>query len=119
MPEQKAAKAFIESSYHKLWNPYQFADTIRLAGVIPSSALHRVSIGWFHLMEIEHRYGIGDPLAGEMGSRIVSEVLSDYAELPDYNPGRGFENQPNYTERTFAGYEPSISKTFVRRGPDI
>lgn len=115
----KAVKAFSEASHNKLFSPYEFADRIRLLGIIPASALHKVAIGWFRLMEIEYRYGIGDPLAGEMGSRIVHEVLSDYEELPEYNPSRGFESGGGDTRGTWENYESRVSKTFIRRGVDL
>lgn len=115
----KAIKAFSEAAHNKLFSPYEFADRIRLLGVIPASSLHRVSIGWFRLMEIEHRYGIGDPVAGDMGSRIVHEVLADYEELPDYNPGRGFEGDSNISRGTWQDYERRNPPTFIRRGADL
>lgn len=119
MSEQKVAKAFIDASHNRLWNSYHFVDIIRQAGQIPASAMHKAAVGWFMLMEIEHRYGIGDPMAGEMGSRIVHEVLSDYEELPDYNPGRGFESSSGDARGTWANYEPRASASFVRRGVDL
>ena len=118
MTEEKAAKAFIEASHNVLFSPYGFADKIRLAGVIPASMLNKVAIGWFRLMEIEHRYGIGDPAIGELGARIVHEVLSDYEELPNYNPGRGFESGGAGSRGTWADYESTHSPTFIRRGFD-
>jgi len=118
MSEDKAVKAFSEAAHNKLYNPYQFADKIRLAGVIPASALHKTALAWFRLMEIEHRYGVGDPVAAEMGSRIVHEVMSDYEELPDYNPGRGFENGSASAGGTWEDYESRYSPSFVRRGFD-
>jgi len=119
MSQDKAIKAFGEAAHNRLFSPYEFADRIRLLGVIPASALHKVAVGWFRLMEIEHRYGIGDPVAGEMGARIVHEVLSDYEELPDYNPSRGFEASSPDTRRTWEEYERTNSPTFVRRGFDM
>lgn len=118
MTEEKAAKAFIEASHNVLFSPYGFADEIRLAGVIPANALNKVSIGWFRLMEIEHRYGIGDPVVGELGARIVHEVLSDYEEVPNYNPGRGFEGGGTGSRGTWEQYERSNPPTFIRRGFD-
>ena len=118
MAEDKAAKAFIEASHNVLFSPYGFADKVRLSGVIPASILNKVAIGWFRLMEIEHRYGIGDPAIGELGARIVHEVLSDYEELPNYNPGRGFEGGGTDTRGTWSDYESKNPPTFIRRGFD-
>lgn len=118
-PEIKVAKVFADASYSRLFNSYHFADLIRNAGAIPAAAMQRAAVGWFMLMEIEHRYGIGDPMAGEIGSRIVHEVLSDYEEIPDYNPGRGLEGGSGSTRGTWEGYEPNVAKTFIRRGADI
>ncbi len=118
MSDEKAAKAFIEASHNVLFSPYNFADIVRVAGAIPASALNKVAIGWFRLMEIEHRYGIGDPVIGELGSRIVHEVLSDYEELPNYNPGRGFEDGGGSARGTWEDYESRYSPSFIRRGVD-
>jgi hypothetical protein len=118
MAEEKAAKAFVEAAHHKLYNPYQFADKIRTSGAIPASALHKTALAWFRLMEIEHRYGIGDPIAAEMGSRIVHEVMSDYEELPNYDPSRGLEGGGGDNRGTWEDYESRYSPSFIRRGFD-
>lgn len=118
MAEDKAVKAFVDASHHKLYNPYQFADKVRLAGIIPASALHKTALAWFRLMEIEYRYGIGDPVAAEMGARIVHEVIADYEELPNYNPSRGFEADSPDSRGTWEDYERTYSPTFIRRGFD-
>ena len=119
MSEDKAAKYFIEASYNRMFNPYHFSNLVKSEGEIPASMLHRVAIGWFRLNEIDHRYGLGDPVVGDMSARIVYEVLSDYEELPEYNPGRGFEGGGTDTRGTWEGYESRVSKTFVRRGVDL
>jgi len=116
MTEDKAVKAFVEMSHNKLSNPYNFADKIRLTDRIAADFLHKVSVGWFRLMEIEYRYGIGDPLVGEMGARIVHEVLADYEELPEYNTMRGFEGGSGDTSRTWKHSEPNVSQTIIGRG---
>lgn len=113
--EEKAVKAFIEMSHHRLANPYHFADLIRTSGDIAASFLHKVAIGWFRLMEIEHRYGIGDPVVGEIGSRITYEVLSDYEELPEYNTMRGFENTGGDSSRTWERSKPTVPPSFIRK----
>lgn len=118
MAEQKAAKAFIEASYNRLMNPYHFANLVKSEGAIPASMLHRVAVGWFMLNEIDYRYGIGDPITGDMASRIVHEVLNDYEELPNYNPSRGFEADSPDTRGTWADYESRHNPTFIRRGVD-
>jgi hypothetical protein len=118
MTQDKAEKAFIDASHNVLFSAYGFADAVRLAGAVPASALNKVAIGWFRLMEVEHRYGIGDPVIGELGSRIVNEVLSDYEELPDYNPGRGFEGGSADNRGTWEDYESRYSPSFIRRGFD-
>lgn len=118
MAEQKAAKAFIEASYNRLMNPYQFANLVKSEGAIPASMLHRAAVGWFMLNEIDYRYGLGDPVTGDMAARIVHEVLNDYEELPDYNPSRGFEAGSPDTRRTWSEYEQGYSPTFIRRGVD-
>lgn len=114
--EDKAVKAFIEMSHHRLANPYHFADLIRTSNDIAASFLHKVAIGWFRLMEIEHRYGIGDPAVGEIGSRITYEVLADYDELPEYQPMRGFEDTGGDTSRTWESSKPSVPPSFIRKG---
>jgi hypothetical protein len=119
MSQDKAAKAFIDASHNVLFSAYGFADAVRLAGAIPASALNKVAIGWFRLMEVEHRYGLGDPVIGELGSRIVHEVLNDYEELPNYNPGRGFEDGGPGARGTWEDYESRYSPSFIRRGVDI
>lgn len=118
MSEEKAAKAFVEASHNVLFSPYNFADIVRLAGTIPASALNKTAIGWFRLMEIEHRYGLGDPVIGELGSRIVHEVLNDYEESPNYNPGRGFEDNGATSRGTWDDYESRYTPSFIRRGYD-
>ena len=118
MAEEKAIKAFVDASHNRMFSPYQFADAVRLAGVIPASVLNKVAIGWFRLMEIECRYGVGDPIIGELGSRIVHEVLNDYEEVPDYNPGRGFADNGRGNRGTWEDYESRYSPSFVRRGFD-
>lgn len=116
MSEDKAVKAFVDMANHRQSNPYHFADLVRLKGIIPASFLHKVAIGWFRLMEIEHRYGIGDPMAGEMGARITYEVLADYEELPEYQPYRGFEDTGGDTSRTWENSKPSLPPSFTRSG---
>jgi hypothetical protein len=118
MVEQKAAKAFIEASYNRLMNPYHFANLVKSEGAIPASMLHRVAVGWFMLNEIDYRYGIGDPITGELASRIVHEVLSDYEEVPDYNPNRGLEGGGSDSRGTWEDYENRYSPSFIRRGID-
>ena len=116
MSEEKAVKAFIEMANDRRSNPYHFADRVRLSGGFASQFLHKVAVGWFRLMEIEHRYGIGDPAVGEIGSRITHEVLNDYQEVPDYQPMRGFENTGGDTSRTWERSQPSVPPSFVRKG---
>ena len=116
MTEQKAAKAFITASSDRLFNPYHFANIIKSNGSFASTALHKTAIGWFVLNEIDYRYGIGDPVIGEMGARIVSEVLSDYEELPDYDPGRGFAAADSRPIGTWGEYESTYSPSFIQRG---
>lgn len=116
--EDKAVKAFIDASHNRLYNPYHFANLIKIAGAIPGSALHKTAIGWFRLSEIDYSYGVGDPIVGEIGSRIVHEVLSDYEELPDYNPSRGFEGGTGDSRRTWDNYEQGHNPAFIRRGYD-
>lgn len=116
MPEQKAAKAFITAANDRMYNPYHFANIIKVHGGWPAAMLHRVACGWFQLNEIDYRYGIGDPIVGEMGSRIVLEVLADYEELPDYNPGRGFAVGDSDSAGTFSEYESTYSPSFIQRG---
>lgn len=116
--EDKAVKAFIDASYNRLYNPYHFANLIKIAGAIPGSALHKTAIGWFRLSEIDYSYGVGDPMVGEISSRIVHEVLNDYEELPNYNPSRGFEADSPDTRGTWADYESRHNPTFIRRGFD-
>lgn len=118
MSQEKAVKAFIEASHNVLFSPYHFADSVRLSGVVAANALNKVALGWFRLMEIEHRYGIGDPVLGDLGSRIVHEVLSDYEEVPNYNPGRGFEDNGNISRGTWEDHEQRNPPTFIRRGYD-
>ena len=118
MSEEKAAKAFIEGSHNRLFNPYHFSNVIKSAGIIPASMLHRAALGWFRLNEIDYRYGIGDPVIGEMGSRIVHEVLNDYDEYPDYNPGRGLP-QPAIAKGTWDDFESNYQPSYVRRGVDM
>ena len=116
MPEQKAAKAFIEASQNRMYNPYHFANIIKTNGGWSANMLHRVAIGWFMLNEIDHRYGIGDPVVGEMGARIMHEVVNDYDEIPEYNPGRGFATGDTNTAGTMSDYESRYNPSFVRRG---
>jgi hypothetical protein len=118
MSQEKSIKAFVDASHHRLFSPYQFADAIRLAGAIPASMLNKVALAWFRLMEIEYRYGIGDPVVGELGSRIVHEILNDYEELPNYNPGRGLDDQDTRNRGTWEDYESNYSPSFIRRGYD-
>lgn len=118
MQEDKAAKAFIDASMNRLYNPYHFANLVKQAGAVPASAMNRAAVGWFMLNEIDYRYGIGDPVIGEMATRIVNEVLSDYAEIPDYNPGRGFEGGSGSAPGTWEDYESRYSPSFIRRGFD-
>jgi hypothetical protein len=116
--EDKAVKAFIEASHNRLYNPYHFANLVKIAGAIPGSALHRTAIGWFMLSEIDYSYGVGDPVVGQLASRIVHEVLSDYEELPDYNPSRGFESGSASVGGTWEDYESRYTPSFIRRGFD-
>jgi len=118
MPEQKAAKAFIEASQNRMYNPYHFANIIKTHGGWAADALHKVSIGWFMLNEIDYRYGIGDPVVGEMASRIMHEVVNDYDEVPDYNPGRGFAAGDTDSPGTLSYYESQYNPSFVRRGSE-
>ena len=118
MAEDKAAKSFIEASYNRKFNPYHFSNLVKCEGVIPASMLNRAAIGWFRINEIDFRYGIGDPVIGEMGSRIVHEVLSDYSEIPDYDPSRGFADRGPDVSGTWDKYESQHSQSFVRRGFD-
>lgn len=118
MSEEKAAKVFIEASHNRLYNPYHFANLVKQAGTIPANALHKVAIGWFRLNEIDYRYGIGDPITGDMAARIVHEVLNDYEELPNYNLSRGFEAGGPDSRGTWENYEQQHSPSFIRRGFD-
>lgn len=117
--DEKAAKSFIEASENRLFNPYHFANLVKQAGAIPGAMLNRTAVGWFMLNEIDYRYGLGDPIVAEMAARIVYEVINDYEELPDYTPGRGLEGGGGNANGTWEGYEPSMAKTFIRRGADI
>jgi hypothetical protein len=118
MTEEKAAKAFIEASMHKMYNPYHFVNLVKQAGAIPADAMSRAAVGWFMLNEIDYRYGVGDPVIGELASRVMSEVISDYEEVPTYNPGRGFEDGGDGRGGTWQDYESRYSPSFVRRGFD-
>ena len=115
MTEQKAAKSFIDAANHRLFNPYEFANIVKVSGDFPAAMLHRVSLGWFRLNEIDYRYGIGDPVVGEMAARIIHEVVEDYDEFPDYDPTRGFENRVRNTRGTWEGNKPSSPPSFIRR----
>ena len=117
--EEKAVKAFIDAANNKMYNPYHFANLIKIEGGFAAQMLHKVSIGWFMLSEIDYRYGVGDPMVGEMASRIVNEVLSDYDELPEYNVSRGFEGGVSDTRRTWGNYEGEYTPSFIRRGYDV
>ena len=118
MQEEKAAKVFVEASMNRMYNPYHFVNLVKQAGVIPADAMGRAAVGWFMLNEIDYRYGIGDPVTGELASRIVHEVLSDYEEVPNYNPSRGFEGGGSDTRGTWEDYESRYSPSFIRRGVD-
>lgn len=116
MPEQKAAKAFIEASNNRMYNPYHFANLVKTAGGYPAAMLHKVAIGWFMLNQIDFHYGIGDPVVGEMGARIMQEVVNDYEEVPDYNPGRGFAVGDTDSPGTMEDYQSRYNPSFVQRG---
>lgn len=119
MSEEKAAKAFIEASMNRMYNPYHFVNLVKQSGAIPAAAMNRAAVGWFMLNEIDHRYGLGDPIVGDMSARIVHEVLNDYEEIPDYNPGRGFEGGDGSPSGTWGEYESRHNPTFIRRGVDL
>ena len=114
--EEKAIKAFIDMSLNRIANPYHFSNVIKSSGPFAAGMLHKVSIGWFLLNEIDYVYGIGDPMVGEMSARIKNEVLDDYSELPEYNPMRGFENSGGDTSRTWESSQPSVPPSFIRKG---
>lgn len=126
--EDKSIKAFIDASYNRLFNPYHFANAVKLysdpadpvawphGSSVPAQQLHKVSIGWFLLNEIDFSYGVGDPVVGEIASRIKYEVLADYEELPEYQPFRGFEDTGGDTSRTWERNKPNVSPSFIRRG---
>lgn len=116
--EEKAVKAFVEAANNRMYNPYHFANLIKIEGGYPAQMLHKVAIAWFMLSEIDYRYGVGDPMVGEMASRIVNEVLSDYDELPEYNVSRGFEGGSPDTRRNWEDYESRYTPSFIRRGYD-
>jgi hypothetical protein len=118
MIEEKAAKAFVDASMNRMYNPYHFVNLVKQAGVIPADAMGRAAVGWFVLNDIDYRYGVGDPVIGELASRIMNEVLSDYEEVPAYNPGRGFEGGGGGNRGTWEDYESRYSASFVRRGFD-
>lgn len=80
-PEEKAARAYIDASSHRLFNPYQYADIIRLADGYAAEMLRHSAIAVFRLGEIEYRYGIGDPEFGEMSSRICA-IIDEYYPAP-------------------------------------
>ena len=118
MAEEKATKSFIEASMNCMYNPYQFANLIKIEGGYPEQMFHKSAIGWFRLSEIDYSYGVGDPAVGEIASRIVHEVLNDYEELPQYNPGRGFESGSPDARGTWENYERGYSPSYIRRGYD-
>ena len=118
MAEDKAAKVFVDASMNRMFNPYHFTNLVKQSGMIGADAIGRAAVGWFMLNEIDFRYGIGDPVIGEMGSRIVHEVLSDYSEIPDYDPSRGFADRGPDVSGTWDKYESQHSPSFVRRGFD-
>lgn len=116
MSTEKAARSFIQSANDRRFHPYQFANLVKEQGQYAGAMLHKVSVAWFLLNEIDYRYGIGDPMTGEMAARIVHEVLADYDELPDYQPMRGFENTGGDTSRTWESSKPSVPPSFIRSG---
>lgn len=119
MSEDKVAKVFVDASMNRMFNPYHFVNLVKQSGTIAAAAMNRTAVGWFMLNEIDHRYGLGDPVVGDMSARIVHEILNDYEELPDYDPGRGFANPSASARGTWEGYKPSHNPTFVRRGLDL
>lgn len=118
MSEEKAAKVFVEASMNRMYNPYHFANLVKQASAISADAMGRAAVGWFMLNEIDYRYGLGDPITGELASRIVHEVLSDYKEVPSYDPSRGFEDGSRSGRGTWEDYQSRYSPSFVRRGFD-
>jgi hypothetical protein len=116
--EEKAVKAFVEAANNRMYNPYHFANLIKIEGGYPAQMLHKVAIAWFMLSDIDYGYGVGDPMVGQMASRIVHEVLSDYEELPEYNVSRGFENRGGGSGGTWDDYESRYTPSFIRRGFD-
>jgi len=116
--EEKAVKAFVEAANNRNYNPYHFANLIKIEGGYPAQALHKVSIAWFMLSNIDYQYGVGDPITGQMAARIVHEVLDDYEELPEYNISRGFEDRGPNNRGTWEDYESRYSPSFIRRGYD-
>jgi hypothetical protein len=118
MAEDKAAKVFVDASMNRMFNPYHFTNLVKQSGMIGADAIGRAAVGWFMLNEIDFRYGIGDPVTGELASRIVHEVLNDYEEIPSYNPGRGFSGGGVDAVGTWSHYESKHSPSFIRRGVD-
>ena len=118
MAEEKAAKAFVDASMNRMYNPYHFVNLVKQAGVIPADAMGRAAVGWFVLNDIDYRYGVGDPVIGELASRIMNEVLSDYEEVPDYNPGRGFASGSTNPSGTIEDYQARYAPSFVQRGAE-
>lgn len=116
--EDKAVKAFVDASNNRNFNPYHFANLIKIEGGYSAQMLHKVAIAWFMLSEIDYSYGVGDPMVGQMASRIVHEVLSDYEELPEHNVSRGFEDGGTSTRGTWEDYESRYTPSFIRRGYD-
>lgn len=116
MSTQKAAKSFIQSANDRRFHPYMFSNIVKDQGQYAGSMLHKVSVAWFLLNEIDYRYNIGDPMVGEMAARITHEVLADYDELPDYQPMRGFEDTGGDTSRTWESSKPSVPPSFIRKG---
>lgn len=118
MSTEKAARQFIENANDRRFHPYLFSNLVKQEGQYAGSMLHKVAVAWFLLNEIDYRYGIGDPVIGEMGARITTEVLADYDELPDYQVSRGFESGSGDTSRTWESTKHTVSPSFIRRGDD-
>jgi hypothetical protein len=83
---EKYAKAFTNATSDQRFEPHHFAWMIKTGDIWAARALNQAAFAWFQLMEIDDRYGLGDPLVSEIGSRFVNEIMSDYNCIPAYNP---------------------------------